>query len=633
MDRLKGLSMHLNFFGTPASRLRVLMSVGLILLLGVIFWAMQPATGVTIKVLDWRPSGLHPALLICVAVGFGAYVVSVWIWALKTREPATRLFAASGVLTLLFTFASTRSFMTLPPPEGIMAMLATVNVLGASGFGIVMICLFLIYPSRLPLWRWGIIGCVSVFGVWTLVRCFGPLKNLASVQPITLAEMLGIVLIGIRQIVFARTDPRQRAIALWVGVSVFLGAGAFITTVSLPITFGLQPFIEPQYAFASFLLIYAGLAVGLVRYRLFELGGWAFQLIFHAGVALAILVFDGLLISILSLTPGIAFGWTLFIAAFLYLPLREFAWRRLTKSRAADEAEIFRSVIETALKPSGPQRAQSWESLLQNLYRPLERVTEMSSAKAPRIEAEGLALRFPAVADASAIVLRYPRDGGALFTPRDLAVAEQIVALMRHAEGSRASYDRGVAEERLRIARDIHDNIGAQLLRALHSGAAERKDDMIRDTLADLRDVINNAQSTELPLGIILADMRAETADRLSPHGVDLIWQVEARSGRPLKPAWVHALRSLVREATSNTIKHARASRMSVTIAVDATGLSIRVEDNGRGFIVDAVSLGHGLDNMKSRAEGLGGSFSLSTEGAVTRISAHIPFDESSVNR
>ena len=597
--------MRMTLFNTPAARLRMLIALGLIAMACAIGWAMQPATGPTLNVLNWRPFGVHPAIWVSLGVGFCAYAISTWIWSLKPLNPVTCLFAASGLLTLLFTFSSTRSFMAAPLPESLMLTLQIVNVLSACGFGIVMICLFLIYPNRLPNWRWGMAGSIVVFGTWTLVRTFGPLRHLASVQPITLAEMLGIILIVFCQIAYARHDPRQRAIAVWLGASVVLGAGAFIALVSIPNILGMHALVRAQYAFVSFLLIYAGLAVGLVRYRLFELGGWAFQLIFHACVAFAILAMDAVFIGILSLAPSLAFGLSLFATAFLYLPLRDYAWRRLTKSRAVDEAEIFRSVIATSLQPSGPQRATSWQHLLQNLYRPLELTAAPVNVDAPRLEAEGLALHLPAVADTSAILLRYPHDGRALFSPRDLAVAEQIIALMRHAEESRGAYDRGVSEERTRIARDIHDNIGAQLLRALHSGAAERKDAMIRDTLADLR---------------------AETADRLSPHGVSLSWRVDAQTERPLMPARIHALRSLVREATSNTIKHAKASTMTVTVSLDEAGVSLLVEDDGHGFTVDTVQLGHGLDNMKSRTEGLGGVFSLSSAGAGTSLTARIPF-------
>ncbi|ESQ77113.1 ATP-binding protein [Asticcacaulis sp. AC402] len=620
--------MRFTGINTPSARLWILTSLGLIALTLALGWAIQPATGPTLNIMAWRPLSLHPALWVSLATGFGAYVISTWIWALKPLDPATGLFAASGLMTLLFTFASVRTLVAAPLADSLLLAFQITNTLAASGFGIVMICLFLIYPNRMPHWRSGMVAAVVVFGLWTLIRTFGPFQHFGSVQPITFTEMVGIILLGLGQIWLARKDPRQRAIALWLGASVLLGAGAFIALVSIPLTFGLAPLVSPNYAFASFLLIYAGLAVGLVRYRLFELGGWAFQLIFHACVGFFILAVDGFLIGMLSLAPGTALGLSLFVMAFLYLPLREYAWRRLTRSRKSDEAELFRSVIETALKPNGTQRAQSWEKLLQDLYRPLELAAAPVAVEVPLIEAEGLTLHLPALANAPALILRYPHAGRALFTPRDLAVAEQIVALMRHAEESRGAYDRGVSEERTRIARDIHDNIGAQLLRALHSGAAERKDAMIRDTLADLRDVINNAQSPTLPPGLILADLRAETADRLSPHGVALVWRVEALSDVPLKPARVHALRSLVREATSNTIKHAGASTMTVEIRLDETGMSLLVEDDGNGFSADTVLLGHGLDNMKARAESLGGSFSLTSAGAGTRLAARIPFHQ-----
>lgn len=613
---------------TPSGRLGLLIAGGSIALMLVVAWALQPVAGFTLNAASWRLFEIHPALWVSLVTGFGAWLISTWIWVLKPRDPATRLFALSGLMTLLFTFASTRRFMVAPAPEWLLTVLHATNFLAASGFGMVMFCLFLIYPGRLRFWPWITVAVVAVFGLWTLLRAFGPFQDYTAVQPITFSEMVGIVVMAAWQLAAARHDPRQRAITLWLGASVLLGAGGFIATVSVPITLGLRPLIIPQYAFGFFLLIYIGLAAGLVRYRLFELGVWAFHLMFHVGVALAILALDALLIGSLSLAPGTALAVALFGMAFIYMPLRSYAWRRLTRSRSRDDGEVFRAVIEVALKPSGPQRAQSWESLLQDLYHPLEVAAASVAVTAPAIEAEGLALHLPAVADSAALILRYPHGGRALFSPRDLAVAEQIIALMRHAEESRGAYDRGVSEERMRIARDIHDNIGAQLLRALHSGASERKDAMIRDTLADLRDVINNAQHQDLPLALILADLRAETADRLSAHAIVLLWTVEGTVVAPVVPSRVHALRSLVREATSNAIKHAAATTMTVTIGIDATGLNLHIEDNGCGFAVGAVSLGHGLDNMKARTESLGGAFSLTSAGTGTCLTARIPFQQ-----
>ena len=193
------------------------------------------------------------------------------------------------------------------------------------------------------------------------------------------------------------------------------------------------------------------------------------------------------------------------------------------------------------------------------------------------------------------------------------------------ARESRNAYDRGVAEERTRIARDIHDNIGAQLMRALHSSRADRKDTMIRETLADLRDVINNAQSELLPLDEVFANLRAETADRLEPHEINLRWALECDPDDSLAPATVHAIRSVIREAASNAIKHAASSEVAVELGVTGENISLSVTDNGKGFVPDTVRLGHGLANMKARIESLGGEFALDTQNGGAKLMATLP--------
>src|SRR5690606_24657655 len=87
----------------------------------------------------------------------------------------------------------------------------------------------------------------------------------------------------------------------------------------------------------------------------------------------------------------------------------------------------------------------------------------------PRVEEEGLALRLPAIADGPPLKLLYPFAGRGLFGPSHLAIAREMLALVAQAEVSRAAYERGVREERGRIARDLHDDVGARLLSGLHA--------------------------------------------------------------------------------------------------------------------------------------------------------------------
>jgi two-component system sensor histidine kinase DevS len=104
----------------------------------------------------------------------------------------------------------------------------------------------------------------------------------------------------------------------------------------------------------------------------------------------------------------------------------------------------------------------------------------------------------------------------------------------------------------------MHDNIGVQLLGALHSRDPVRKDELIRDTLADLREIINNSAGERLTLAELMADLRVEIADLLSSVGIGLVWQVDTQAELP--PQSVAAMRSILREAVGNALRHAEAS-------------------------------------------------------------------------
>lgn len=623
----KGTRAHMRAqdLGTPLVRFMVPALLVTAVVLGMGLAGLQPETGWTGEISAWRsPLAVPPGLWMCLLVGFGASMVSAWVWALKPSDPPAILFAVSGLTTLMFSVSTTVWMFAMPVSESASLAAGVINCVGASGFGIVMMCLFMIYPAKLPGWRWMMAATALGFGGVTYWVMFGPSPDFMLVHPITFWEMVGIIALVVWQIFATRGDPAQRSIALWLGAAVVLGAGGFIFTVAFPHTFGFEPLMDETIAFGFFLLIYAALTVGLMRFRVFGLGGWAFQLMFHFLAALGVLALDVALIGLLSFEPGAAFSVALLLAAAVYLPLRSLAWRKLTGQSRPDEAELFRSVMDIALTPGGDQRAHRWRRLMRDMFGPLEVMALPGEEPRVRIEEEGTLMVLPGVADSPALSLRYRNGGRGLYSPKDAALASQIVKLMRYAEGNRSAYDRGVSEERARIARDIHDNIGAQLLRALHSRETGRKDAMIRETLTDIRDVINNAQGAEAPMEDVLADLRAETADRLEPHGIMLSWNLHAAPGALLSRQKVHALRALIREAVSNTIKHAGAREVEVTIRLDREWLSLKVRDDGKGLAAQTDSLGNGLGNMKIRVESFGGDISLEG-GEGTCLSARIP--------
>ena len=89
-----------------------------------------------------------------------------------------------------------------------------------------------------------------------------------------------------------------------------------------------------------------------------------------------------------------------------------------------------------------------------------------------------------------------------------------------------------------------------------------------------------------------------------------------------------HHLFLVVKEALNNTVKHSLASEVWLRFRATDSGLEIKIEDNGRGFVPGADhSFGNGLANMKKRMDDLGGGFEVkSAPGAGTQIKVKLDF-------
>lgn len=607
---------------TPNSRLALILIIGLIAT-AVASWAvMRPAMpGQPLRSLF----EVSPVYWIQIATGFGALAISGWVWALRPRDTAARLFVLSGFATLTFTYAPIPfRFAEAGLSDAMVSTLITLNALGASIFGIVMVVLFINYPARLPAHRLLTLATILVFGGWTLIDLGVALTsgsfNGLNLHLITVIEMLLICVAVATQILMTDRDPKARAVAIWFGLAVLFGAGSFIILTAIPGALRRPPIVEAQYSFAFFLLIYIGVAAGLRQFRLFELGDWAYRILFYVAGAILLLVLDGVLVSLISLDPSSAFGVSLLAVALVYLPLRDLIGRYLLPRPGLKDDALFLAVVDIAFGTSDRDRHARWRSLLDQLYSPLEIVTDSRASEQPELAEDGVELHVPSLAGHPGLTLRYPWQGRALFSPRHVATVRELITLMAHAEKSRRAYDRGVAEERGRIARDMHDNIGAQLLGALHSGDRERKDVMIRETLTDLRDIINNASTPGLDLDETLADLRMETADRLASVGITLDWQNSIGQAPDLSTSATHALRSILREAVSNTIRHSGAKRLDIRLEREGDQARLEIRDDGQGFDPDIQARGNGLSNMQTRATGLSGELQMQPTPQGTTI-------------
>jgi signal transduction histidine kinase len=204
----------------------------------------------------------------------------------------------------------------------------------------------------------------------------------------------------------------------------------------------------------------------------------------------------------------------------------------------------------------------------------------------------------------------------------------------------------GVLDERARMAREIHDTLAQGLtgiitqLQAVeqagedpaewrrHVTAATR---LARESLSEARRSVHALRPEPLETAR-LSEALADVAERWSTLHEIAVQVTTTGTARPMRPEAEAALLRTAQEALANVAKHARASRVGVTLSYMEHEIALDVRDDGRGFDPDGVvevpaqDGGFGLVAMRQRIEGLSGTLQVESEPDVgTAISARIP--------
>jgi two-component system, NarL family, sensor histidine kinase DevS len=552
-----------------------------------------------------RPGGGLPVpFWFQLGVGLVGFAISGWVWSTGPGRLPNGLFFLSGLGMLAFTgAAAVYTTRELTMPGRLFEALNDLNHAGAMVFGAAMTALFLVYPRRLVPGR-ALVPLFAVFAAWLAADV---LRLVPSVQlGASLAVTVQMLLIAVAvawQFVATRGDPVGRAALRWVGVATLFGAGLFIATAIVPSLFGAPPIVDQGYAFAFFLLIHAGVAIGLRRERLFAMDGWAVQLLFYGAVSIVFLATDLLLVVLLGSIPKAGALTCLLLLPLLYLPLRDRLTGRL--SGRTDLATVLEQVARVPLAVDPAERASLWTQVLQRAFAPLEIGRSARAPTVPVVEEDGRALVVPAVAGAPALRLGLARRGGALFKPVDRSLAARMVDLARQVDIDREAYARGISAERSRVSRDLHDDLAARLMSGLVLDDPQRLRETIRAALAEVRGIVSAARAAAAPLADCLADARAEADERVEAAGILLTWPLLDDGGEMVEAEVAKALSSALRELVTNVLRHSAARHVRVAVAAGEKTVSITMENDG---VEDAGAIaGNGLRNIAYRLRVAGG--------------------------
>ena len=213
---------------------------------------------------------------------------------------------------------------------------------------------------------------------------------------------------------------------------------------------------------------------------------------------------------------------------------------------------------------------------------------------------------------------------------------------------------RRAGEERLRIARELHDVLAHNIsLISVQAGVAlhlmDEQPDQARtaltaikaaskDALGELRSVLDVLRMTG-PGGRSMSDVDegAPRAPTAGLEGLDRLVSAAAAAGlgvrvltegtpRPLPPSVDLAAFRIVQEALTNVTRHAGQATATVVLAYGDDGLTVSVDDDGRGASGTSAGGGNGIRGMRERAAALGGELEAGPKpGGGFRVTASLP--------
>ncbi|MCU7844561.1 MAG: hypothetical protein KZQ93_12045 [Candidatus Thiodiazotropha sp. (ex Monitilora ramsayi)] len=556
--------------------------------------------------------------LFCILMGVG-------IWGHRRGRATTRLLVL-GSIGILLTSATVGvyGFREFALSGELFAWLHRINRFGVYLWVYSMVTLLWFYPrpiSRLP--------AAQVVFLLASLLCLNELLQ-GSDWPLHTFYLpgaftpfgLGLVLASL-QWRRSRGLPLDRAAMRLFLISVLLTSSIALTLYAAPPMVGQPPLVPLWVGHLSMNLVYGGFAVGVLRYRLFDVEWWWLLLWRWFFVAVAFLATDLALLAWFNLQPMDALGLSVVLVAWLYIPLRQWGWKRLfgrKRSMLEDYLPQFLEAQFSQIDNGDGERA--WLTLLRSVFRPLSLERVDQRVDDTRLVDNGLMLQVPDSGGRMGWLLSGKHRGVNLFDRHDCSLAEGLLNLTRQARQLRMEKEQAAERERQRIARDLHDDVGAQLLTVIHGAESTHTAKEAQEALRALRESIY-ALRQEKPILCrdLLADWRHEVLNRLEVAGVELRWHDEVSQDACFVTGRQRInLTRMLREAVSNLLRHGAPNNVGIAVTHADGNLELQVNGDAVAEPVETWREGAGMAGIRSRAGEIGAHVAWQSDDVGTKF-------------
>lgn len=548
-----------------------------------------------------------------VLIGLACFLVGAGVWAFRRDQVAAQLLFISSIGALGFTtLSAVYSSRELALGGDLFSLLLMATHFSTILHTSALLALVWVYPRSLgnnsvPVLVFSVGGLAWLIDSFQLV----PSALWSHYFYTSAAFLVGLGFVY-GQWRATRRRPVERAIMRWFVMAIFFASLTNILILKAPLFFGKRPTVDQGWVFIAQLLMYAGLALGVIRYRLFDLERWWFRtwLWFLAG--LTVIAIDLALLIVLNMDHSDALLISLLMAGWLYFPLRQWIWSRLMPANYNNLPALLTKMTTNLIGADTATGIQlQWPQTLKDIFTPLKMHEQTEPCTTITIGENGSQLRVPSLDGRHTLALYYPATGRRLFNPQDINQTAVLLDIARHAEGAAKAREEGAKTERERIMRDLHDDLGARLLSLVYTTENEKSQYLAQAAIDDLHGVLASAQGNPIALPAAIEKWCSEGRRRLEEAGIQGQFSVStdssSMSGETFLPTRVHVnTERILREAISNAVRHGLPDKVTVTFTLSSGELIIVVTDDGKAVDPALWQSGHGLQTIKTRAQDIG---------------------------
>lgn len=433
-----------------------------------------------------------------------------------------------------------------------------------------------------------------------------------------------------RQWQASRGEPQNRAVLYWIIASLYSAGLYFFFMQLVPLLTQSQPLSSQIFTLGGFTLFFIGISLGVRKYKLFKLDEWWFNSWIWVFSGLSVVLVDVMLIRLFRLETTLSLAASVALMGWLYFPVRQWLIQRYF-SRNFNASQALPDIIDRLVSCSDSVALESvYEDIITEVFQPLTIGKQATDKHYVGISPDGDKLFLPCFNSDDTFVLHYQSKGSRHFGVKDGQLANTLHKVATSVFNSFSAKEAAQTEERQRIRRDLHDDLGGKIAQMIHLADKPSTRQLASEAMSDLRMTLAALANKPSALSDFSNLIEAESRERLRSYQKRLNWQLEFEEDVSLPPKTVHNLSKVLREIVTNFIKHTDEDADQITMVIRQKNTNLQIMSSNLSKISpttpqNSILCGLGLTNIKTRIDELSGNTQVSYNANTFSIDIGIP--------